>query len=82
MDSLVKILLSEEKKMSQLTIRYNELKLNIENETADDKQARSSLRTDIAAIKKTNSVIVSHYLKERPLSPEEINGIVNAHQGK
>lgn len=80
MDTLVKILLTDETKITQLTIRYKELNNNIENETTADKEARIHLGVDIAAIKKTNSLIVSHCLNEHRLSLEEINKIIVAHR--
>lgn len=79
MDALVKILLTEEKKIAQLTIQYKELRKNIINETIADKETRIHLGMNIAAIKKANAVIVSHFLNERRLSAEEINEIMNSH---
>jgi len=79
MDALMKILLTDEKKMSQLTVRYNALKKNIDNETPAEKELRKHLGVDIAAIRKTNAVIISHCLHERRLSPEEITKIMNTH---
>jgi len=79
MDDLMKILLADEKKISLLTVRYNELKKNMEHETSADKTTRTHLGLNIAAIKKTNSVIVSHFLDERKLSPSEIEKITVAH---
>jgi len=80
MEALVKILLMDEKKIKQLNVLYNELKRNIDNETNTDKETRLLLGVDIAAIKKTNAVIVSHCLKEHTLSREEINNILDAHK--
>ena len=79
MDALVKILLMDEKKIAQLTLLYNELKGNIEAETRAEKEARILLGADIVAIKKTNAVIVRHFLKEHILSLEEINTIMISH---
>jgi len=79
MDALVKILLTDEKKIAQLTLRYKELNRNIENETNADKATRTHLGMDIAAIKKTNASIVSHCLNEHKLSDAEIDKIKIAH---
>ena len=75
----MKILLADEKKISLLTARYNELKRNMDCETSADKSTRTHLGLNIAAIKKSNSVIVSHFLDERKLSPAEIAKITVAH---
>jgi hypothetical protein len=80
MEALVKILLMDEKKVKQLNVLYNELMRNIENETGTDKENRIHLGLDIAAIKKTNAIIVSHCLKEHTLSQEAINKIMDAHK--
>jgi len=79
MDALVKILLNDEKKAALLTLRYKELNKNIEHETNTDKETRRHLGVDIASIKKSNAVIISHCLNERRLSLEEISKIMNAH---
>ena len=79
MEALVKILLMDEKKVAQLTLLYKELKGNIEEETRAEKEARILLGADIVAIKKTNAVIVSHFLKVHILSLEEINKIMTSH---
>jgi hypothetical protein len=79
MDDLMKILLADEKKISLLTVRYNELKHNMVNETSTDKATRMHLGLNIAAIKKSNSVIVSHFLDEHKLSAAEIARITVAH---
>jgi len=79
MDDLLKILLADEKKVAQLTIRYKALTRNIENETTADKETRTHLGIDIAAIRKTNALIVSHCLNERKLSLEQIDKIKHTH---
>jgi hypothetical protein len=76
---LIKILLEDEKIVAQLTVRYNELKSNIANESLEDKVARLKLGMNIASMKKVNAKIVNHCLDERKLSEMEIEQITNEH---
>ena len=79
MDALLKILLADEKKMTQLAIRYRALNKNVKNETTSDRETRNHLAADIAALKKTNALIVSHCLNERMLTLEQIDKIKHTH---
>jgi len=82
MEELLRILLADEKKVTLLTVRFNELKKNIARETLADKAARAHLVSDIAALKKANSVIISHYLDEHRLTLMQIATITRAHAGE
>ena len=79
MNELLKILIADEKKVDILILRYNELKKNIENETKADAETRTHLGMLIAAMKKSNAVIVNHCLGEDKLSLAEIDEILNTH---
>ena len=79
MDTLLKILLADEKKIIQLALYYKELTKNKENETNTEKETRKHLFADINAIKKANTKIVNHFLKGEKLSAEEIQRITTAH---
>jgi hypothetical protein len=79
MEELLKILFANEKKMSLLTDRFNELRRNAAHETVADKVTRAHLVSDIAALKKTNKIIVNHYLGEPKLTPIQIADITKAH---
>ena len=76
MDTLLKVLLTDEKKITQLTLYYKELTKNKDTETNSEKKRRHLL-ADIAAIKGTNAKIVKHFLNETILSPQEIYKITN-----
>jgi len=82
MNALLKILLLEEKKITQLTLHYKELTKNKEQETNSERETRRHLHADILAIKKLNARIVKHVLNEQVLSFEEINKITAAHTTK
>jgi len=79
MEELLRILLADEKKATLLTDRFNELKKNMAHETLADKVTRAHLTSDIAALKKANSVIISHYLGEHKLTLMQIAAITRAH---
>jgi len=79
MSELLKILNADEKKIEQLTVQYTVLKKNIANETPADSAIRTDLAARIAKLKKSNAVIVNHYLGEITLTPSEIETVVNTH---
>ena len=79
MDELLKILAADEKKIDILTVRLKELKKNIEKETTVDTEAITNLGVQIKAMKKSNAVIVDHYLGEHKLATSEIDQIVSTH---
>ena len=79
MDPLLKILAADERQIEILSAQYKVLKKNIVNETTADAQTRTHLGDLILAMKKSNSVIVDHYLGEHKLATTEIEEIVNTH---
>ena len=79
MDPLFKILAEDERQIEILTAQYKVLKKNIVKETTADAQARTHLGDLILAMKKSNAVIVDHYLGEHKLATTEIDKIVNTH---
>ena len=80
MDELLKILTADEKKIEILTARYNAFKKNIANETSVETETRKQLSVLISAMKKSNAVIVNHYLGEHKLEMAEIDKIVSSHE--